>query len=124
MTGRTHGVSLRSRGRDSPAQPPALARRISWRAGGRNPPGHTQGARQAGRFLDRERGRLCSHRGDLFDGEWRDCNTRLYFSSEMKRLRDVGVMAYIALGNHDAANRMTAGLPWPDRSEEHTSELQ
>jgi exonuclease SbcD len=52
--------------------------------------------------------------GDLFDGEWRDCNTGLYFISEMKRLRDAGIMAYIALGNHDAANRMTAGLPWPD----------
>jgi DNA repair exonuclease SbcCD nuclease subunit len=32
----------------------------------------------------------------------------------MKRLRDAGIMAYIALGNHDAANRMAAGLPWPD----------
>ena len=52
--------------------------------------------------------------GDLFDGEWRYCNTGLYFISEMKRLRDAGITAYIALGNHDAANRMTAGLPWPD----------
>jgi DNA repair exonuclease SbcCD nuclease subunit len=32
----------------------------------------------------------------------------------MKRLRDAGIKAYIELGNHDAANRMTAGLPWPD----------
>ena len=52
--------------------------------------------------------------GDLFDGEWRDWNTGLYFISEMKRLRDAGIEAYIALGNHDAANRMTAGLQWPD----------
>jgi DNA repair protein SbcD/Mre11 len=52
--------------------------------------------------------------GDLFDSEWRDCNTGLYFISEMKRLRDAGITVYIALGNHDAANRMTAGLPWPD----------
>jgi DNA repair protein SbcD/Mre11 len=52
--------------------------------------------------------------GDLFDGEWRDCNTGLYFISEVKRLRDAGIQAYIELGNHDAANRMTNGLPWPD----------
>jgi len=52
--------------------------------------------------------------GDLFDGEWRDCNTGLYFISEMKRLRDAGIKAYIELGNHDAASRMAGGLPWPD----------
>ena len=52
--------------------------------------------------------------GDLFDGEWRDCNTGLYFIAEMKRLRDAGIKSYIALGNHDAANRMTTGLPWPE----------
>jgi DNA repair exonuclease SbcCD nuclease subunit len=52
--------------------------------------------------------------GDLFDGEWRDCNTGLYFISEMKRLKDAGIRAYVALGNHDAANRMLLSLPWPD----------
>jgi DNA repair protein SbcD/Mre11 len=52
--------------------------------------------------------------GDLFDSEWRDCNTGLYFISEMKRLRDAGIRAYIALGNHDAANKMLLSLPWPD----------
>jgi DNA repair exonuclease SbcCD nuclease subunit len=30
----------------------------------------------------------------------------------MKRLRNAGIPAYIALGNHDAANRMTTTLPW------------
>jgi DNA repair exonuclease SbcCD nuclease subunit len=52
--------------------------------------------------------------GDLFDGEWRDCNTGLHFIAEMKRLRDADIKTYIELGNHDAANRMTAGLPWPE----------
>ena len=52
--------------------------------------------------------------GDLFDGEWRDCNTGLYFVSEMKRLRAAGIPVYISLGNHDAANRMTLVLPWGD----------
>src|ERR1017187_252441 len=40
--------------------------------------------------------------GDLFDGEWRDCNTGLYFVAEMKRLRTAGIPVYISLGNHDA----------------------
>src|SRR5260370_30632567 len=49
--------------------------------------------------------------GDLFDGEWRDCNTGLYFISEMKRLRDAGIIAYIAFANHDAATRLPAARP-------------
>ena len=52
--------------------------------------------------------------GDLFDGEWRDCNTGLYFVSQMKRLRTAGIPVYVSLGNHDAANRMTLVLPWGD----------
>jgi DNA repair exonuclease SbcCD nuclease subunit len=52
--------------------------------------------------------------GDLFDGEWRDCNTGLYFISQMKRLRVAGIPVYISLGNHDAANRMSQSLPWGD----------
>jgi DNA repair exonuclease SbcCD nuclease subunit len=50
--------------------------------------------------------------GDLFDGEWRDCNTGLYFVSQMKRLRAAAIPVYISLGNHDAANRMSQSLPW------------
>src|ERR1035437_5385551 len=50
--------------------------------------------------------------GDLFDGEWRECNTGLYFGAEMKRLRTAGIPVYISLGNHAAANRMTQVLPW------------
>jgi DNA repair protein SbcD/Mre11 len=50
--------------------------------------------------------------GDLFDGEWRDCNTGLHFVSEMSRLRPAGIPVYIALGNHDAASRLTLNLPW------------
>jgi DNA repair exonuclease SbcCD nuclease subunit len=51
--------------------------------------------------------------GDLFDDKWRDCNTGLYFLSQMKRLRAAGIPAYASLGNHDAANKgMTQALPW------------
>jgi len=51
--------------------------------------------------------------GDLFDGDWKDCNTPLYLISELKRLRDADIPAYVALGNHDAANRTILSLPWP-----------
>src|ERR1017187_3041885 len=54
--------------------------------------------------------------GDLFDGEWRDCNTGLYFVSQMKRLRAVGIPVYISLGTHDAANRRTLVRPWGNGS--------
>lgn len=53
--------------------------------------------------------------GDLFDGEWHNCNTGLYFVSQMKRLRAADIPVYISLGNHDAANKgMTQALPWGD----------
>lgn len=52
--------------------------------------------------------------GDLYDGDWNDCNTGLYFTSRMVRLRDEGIKAYVIRGNHDAANRMTKSLRLPE----------
>lgn len=48
--------------------------------------------------------------GDLYDGDWPDYNTGLFFSAQMARLRDAGIAAYLIRGNHDAANRMTKDL--------------
>src|SRR5262249_4406166 len=48
--------------------------------------------------------------GDLYDGDWPDYNTGLFFSAQMARLRDAGIGAYLVRGNHDAANRMTRDL--------------
>lgn len=52
--------------------------------------------------------------GDLYDGDWPDVNTGLYFVSQMVRLKDEGIPVYVVAGNHDAANRMTRSLPLPE----------
>jgi DNA repair protein SbcD/Mre11 len=52
--------------------------------------------------------------GDLYDGDWHDFNTGLYFAGRMRRLGQAGVRVAIVRGNHDAANAMTKSLPLPD----------
>jgi len=52
--------------------------------------------------------------GDLYDGDWQDFNTGLYFAAQMRRLAEAGVRVAIVRGNHDAANAMTKTLPLPD----------
>jgi exonuclease SbcD len=53
--------------------------------------------------------------GDLYDGDWKDYNTGLYFVSQMTKLREAGIPVYIIAGNHDAASKMTKTLRLPDR---------
>jgi exonuclease SbcD len=52
--------------------------------------------------------------GDLYDGDWKDHNTGLFFARQMARLREAGVDAFIAAGNHDAASQITRFLRLPD----------
>jgi DNA repair exonuclease SbcCD nuclease subunit len=52
--------------------------------------------------------------GDLYDGDWKDHRTGLYFVSQMVRLREAGIPVVIIAGNHDAANKMTRTLPLPE----------
>jgi DNA repair exonuclease SbcCD nuclease subunit len=52
--------------------------------------------------------------GDLYDGDWQDFNTGLYFTGQMRRLAEAGVRVAVVRGNHDAANAMTKSLPLPD----------
>ena len=52
--------------------------------------------------------------GDLFDGEWRDYHTGLFFVDRMRRLRDAGIQVFIVLGNHDAENRFVRRLEFAD----------
>ncbi len=52
--------------------------------------------------------------GDLYDGDWQDFNTGLYFSKQMQRLGEAGVRVAVVRGNHDAANTMTNSLIMPD----------
>lgn len=52
--------------------------------------------------------------GDLYDGDWRDYNTGLFFVDQVRRLREVDIPLYVISGNHDAANRMTRTLKMPE----------
>lgn len=52
--------------------------------------------------------------GDLFDGDWKDYNTGLYFIGQIRRLKEAGIALFIVSGNHDAAGRMTRSLPYPE----------
>jgi DNA repair exonuclease SbcCD nuclease subunit len=51
--------------------------------------------------------------GDLYDGDWKDYNTGLFFSAQMARLQEAGVRAFLIAGNHDAASQITKVLRPP-----------
>ncbi len=51
--------------------------------------------------------------GDLYDGDWKDYNTGLFFSQQMSRLREANIPVFIVYGNHDASNVMTKQLQLP-----------
>ncbi|MBN2725270.1 MAG: DNA repair exonuclease [Deltaproteobacteria bacterium] len=52
--------------------------------------------------------------GDLYDGDWKDYSTGIFLSSEMGRLKSENISVYIVYGNHDAENKMTKSLIFPD----------
>jgi DNA repair protein SbcD/Mre11 len=52
--------------------------------------------------------------GDLYDGDWRDYQTGLYFIKEMARLARAGIPVFVAHGNHDAESQITRQLALPD----------
>ncbi len=51
--------------------------------------------------------------GDVYDGDWKDHNTGLWFVERMAELRDAGIEVFLIRGNHDAKNRMTRELRLP-----------
>ena len=51
--------------------------------------------------------------GDLYDGNWKDYNTGIFFSREMGRLNVAGIPVYLIYGNHDAESDMTKKLSLP-----------
>jgi exonuclease SbcD len=51
--------------------------------------------------------------GDLYDGDWPDFNTGLFFAKGMAQLGESGIAAYVLRGNHDAASKLTRSLPLP-----------
>ena len=51
--------------------------------------------------------------GDLYDGDWPDFNTGLFFAKAMAELGESGIAVYVIRGNHDAASKLTRSLPLP-----------
>lgn len=51
--------------------------------------------------------------GDLYDGDWKDYNTGLFFAGRMGRLDKAGIRVFIVSGNHDAASQITRTMPLP-----------
>lgn len=52
--------------------------------------------------------------GDLFDGDWKDMSTGLYFARAMGKLAAADIPVFLLAGNHDAASVLTRQLPWPN----------
>ena len=52
--------------------------------------------------------------GDLYDGDWKDYNTGLFFAFQMTRLREAGIKVFLVTGNHDATSQISRQLRVPD----------
>ena len=59
--------------------------------------------------------------GDLFDGDWRDYGTGLFFLAQMARLREAGIQVFLVRGNHDAQSQITRALTLPEHVHEFST---
>jgi DNA repair protein SbcD/Mre11 len=68
--------------------------------------------------------------GDVYDGDWLDFGTGLFFAAQMRRLTQAEIPVFVIRGNHDAANRMTRSLRLPqnvtifDHAKAHTHTIE
>lgn len=53
--------------------------------------------------------------GDVFDADWKDYSTGLFFIGQMTRLSQAGIRVYLAAGNHDAISPISKSLKLPDK---------
>ncbi|HMK91292.1 MAG TPA: DNA repair exonuclease [Methylocystis sp.] len=51
--------------------------------------------------------------GDIFDGDWRDVSTGLFFVRELARLERENIPVYLVRGNHDFDSPLAKSLPYP-----------
>ncbi len=54
--------------------------------------------------------------GDLYDGDWKDYSTGLFFRGQMVRLQAKGIPVYLIAGNHDAASVISKKLSLPENA--------
>src|SRR5580698_6883666 len=52
--------------------------------------------------------------GDIFDGDWRDVSTGLFFVKALGDLHRAGVPVFIVKGNHDADSVVARSLTYPE----------
>lgn len=52
--------------------------------------------------------------GDIYDGDWPDYRTGIFFAQQMARLTQAGRQVIAIRGNHDAENKMTRSLRLPE----------
>jgi len=52
--------------------------------------------------------------GDVFDGDWKDYGTGLWFAARLRELTSKGIRVYLLAGNHDADGKMTASLRYSE----------
>ena len=51
--------------------------------------------------------------GDVFDGNWPDYNTGLFFTKTLAELTRAGIKVVVLAGNHDAESKLTRHLTFP-----------
>lgn len=51
--------------------------------------------------------------GDIFDGDWRDFSTGLFWVEQLDQLHDEGIPVVSVAGNHDAASEISRNLQLP-----------
>ncbi|WML26306.1 DNA repair exonuclease [Neobacillus sp. OS1-33] len=51
--------------------------------------------------------------GDVYDGNWKDQNTGIFFNSCMSKLNNAGIIVFLISGNHDAASKISHTLVPP-----------
>ncbi len=61
-----------------------------------------------------ERASLLVIAGDLFDGDWRDISTGLFFAAQLSKLCEAGVRVAWIRGNHDAASQIRRSVRLPE----------
>ena len=52
--------------------------------------------------------------GDIFDGDWKDHSTGLWFAQRLRELSTAGIAVYLAAGNHDAEGKTADALLYPE----------
>ena len=56
--------------------------------------------------------------GDIYDGDWKDYGTGLFFLNQLARLRAADIAVILVRGNHDAESRITKHLRFPENVHE------